>query len=81
VTAKNGRILGATIVGAHAGELIATWTLALSQALKYPRYDRNCRSYPTLSRNRETRRSHLFFAKFEQSEGAARDKLSAPFGK
>jgi pyruvate/2-oxoglutarate dehydrogenase complex dihydrolipoamide dehydrogenase (E3) component len=33
VTARNGRILGATIVGTHAGELITTWTLAVSQNL------------------------------------------------
>src|SRR6478752_1285448 len=31
ITARNGKIVGATIVGAQAGELIATWTLAISQ--------------------------------------------------
>jgi pyruvate/2-oxoglutarate dehydrogenase complex dihydrolipoamide dehydrogenase (E3) component len=34
VTDQGGRILGATIVGANAGELIATWVLALSRRLK-----------------------------------------------
>lgn len=33
ITTRKGRILGATIVGAHAGELITTWTLAISQGL------------------------------------------------
>ena len=33
VTDKRGRILGATIVGASAGELITAWTLAISQGL------------------------------------------------
>jgi pyruvate/2-oxoglutarate dehydrogenase complex dihydrolipoamide dehydrogenase (E3) component len=33
VVDARGRILGATIVGAHAGELIAPWTLAISQGL------------------------------------------------
>ena len=33
VTSRNGKILGATIVGAHAGELITTWTLAIGQGL------------------------------------------------
>jgi pyruvate/2-oxoglutarate dehydrogenase complex dihydrolipoamide dehydrogenase (E3) component len=33
VTTRKGKILGATIVGAHAGELITTWTLAISQGL------------------------------------------------
>jgi pyruvate/2-oxoglutarate dehydrogenase complex dihydrolipoamide dehydrogenase (E3) component len=33
VTGKRGRILGATIVGARASELIAPWTLAIRQGL------------------------------------------------
>ncbi len=33
VTDPRGQILGATIVGAHAGEIITTWALALSQRL------------------------------------------------
>jgi pyruvate/2-oxoglutarate dehydrogenase complex dihydrolipoamide dehydrogenase (E3) component len=33
VTTRKGKILGTTIVGAHAGELITTWTLAISQGL------------------------------------------------
>jgi pyruvate/2-oxoglutarate dehydrogenase complex dihydrolipoamide dehydrogenase (E3) component len=31
---RRGRILGATIVGAHAGELILPWALAVSQGLR-----------------------------------------------
>jgi pyruvate/2-oxoglutarate dehydrogenase complex dihydrolipoamide dehydrogenase (E3) component len=34
VTDRRGRILGATIVGAHAGELIATWALAAARRMK-----------------------------------------------
>ncbi len=48
VTAKNGRILGATIVGAHAGELIATWALALSQGLNIRAMAGLVMPYPTL---------------------------------
>ena len=33
VTDRNGEILGVTIVGAHAAESIAPWTLAISQKL------------------------------------------------
>src|SRR5262249_32815092 len=33
ITTRRGRILGATIVGAGAGELIATWALAVAQRL------------------------------------------------
>jgi pyruvate/2-oxoglutarate dehydrogenase complex dihydrolipoamide dehydrogenase (E3) component len=49
VTAKNGRILGATIVGAQAGELIAAWTLALSRSLNIRAMTELVVPYPTLS--------------------------------
>jgi len=49
VTAKNGRILGATIVGAHAGELITTWALALSRGLNIRAMTGIVMPYPTLS--------------------------------
>ena len=49
VTAKNGRILGASIVGAHAGELITTWTLALSRGLNIRAMTDIVVPYPTLS--------------------------------
>jgi len=49
ITAKNGRILGATIVGAHAGELITTWTLALSRGLNIRTMTGIVVPYPTLS--------------------------------
>src|SRR5262249_35824415 len=49
VTAKNGRILGATIVGTHAGELIATWALAVSQGLNIRAFAGMVMPYPTLS--------------------------------
>ena len=49
VTAKNGKILGATIVGAHAGELITTWTLALAQGLNIRAMTGIVVPYPTLA--------------------------------
>ena len=49
VTAANGRILGATIVGAHAGELITAWTLALSRGLNIRAMTEIVVPYPTLS--------------------------------
>jgi pyruvate/2-oxoglutarate dehydrogenase complex dihydrolipoamide dehydrogenase (E3) component len=49
ITAKNGRILGATIVGAQAGELITTWTLALSRGLNIRAMTGIVIPYPTLS--------------------------------
>ncbi|MFA5951266.1 MAG: FAD-dependent oxidoreductase [Hyphomicrobium sp.] len=48
VTDKKGRILGATIVGAHAGELIQMWALALSQGMKIGAMTGWISPYPTL---------------------------------
>lgn len=49
VVAKSGRILGATIVGAHAGELIQMWSLAISQKMKIKAMTGFISPYPTLS--------------------------------
>ena len=46
---KGGRVLGATIVGAHAGELILPWVLAISQKLKIGAMAGIIAPYPTLS--------------------------------
>ena len=48
VTDKKGRILGAGIVGPHAGELIQIWSLALSQGLKITAMTQWVAPYPTL---------------------------------
>ncbi len=49
VVGRKGRILGATIVGAHAGELILTWVLAIQQGLKVGAIANLIAPYPTLS--------------------------------
>jgi pyruvate/2-oxoglutarate dehydrogenase complex dihydrolipoamide dehydrogenase (E3) component len=49
VTARNGNILGATIVGAGAGELITTWSLAISQSLNIRAFIGTIVPYPTLA--------------------------------
>ena len=48
VTDKRGRILGAGIVGAHAGELIQPWILALQAGWKIGRLASMIAPYPTL---------------------------------
>ncbi|MDA0261367.1 MAG: FAD-dependent oxidoreductase, partial [Proteobacteria bacterium] len=47
ITSKKGRILGASILGPHAGELIAPWVLALNQGLKIGAMARVVAPYPT----------------------------------
>lgn len=49
VVAKRGRILGATIVGAHAGELILPWVLAIQARMKIGVLAGAIAPYPTLS--------------------------------
>jgi pyruvate/2-oxoglutarate dehydrogenase complex dihydrolipoamide dehydrogenase (E3) component len=49
ITDKKGKILGATIVGAQAGELIATWVLAIAQGLNIRTFTGIVLPYPTLS--------------------------------
>jgi pyruvate/2-oxoglutarate dehydrogenase complex dihydrolipoamide dehydrogenase (E3) component len=49
VATKRGHVLGATIVGVHAGELILPWTLAISKGLKIGALANVIVPYPTLS--------------------------------
>lgn len=49
VIGKRGRILGATIVGPRAGELIGTWGLAISSGLSIGALATSIAPYPTLS--------------------------------
>lgn len=48
VTDARGRILGATIVGEQAGELLQVWSLAISQGLKIKAMTDWIAPYPTL---------------------------------
>jgi pyruvate/2-oxoglutarate dehydrogenase complex dihydrolipoamide dehydrogenase (E3) component len=49
ILGPRGRILGATIVGPRAGELIGTWGLAISAGLKIGAIASAVLPYPTLS--------------------------------
>jgi pyruvate/2-oxoglutarate dehydrogenase complex dihydrolipoamide dehydrogenase (E3) component len=49
VTDPKGRILGATILGAQAGELIQMWSLAIAQGLNIKAMTAWVSPYPTLS--------------------------------
>ena len=48
VTTRRGKVLGASILGAHAGELIHPWVLAVSQRLKISAMATMIAPYPTL---------------------------------
>jgi len=47
VTGKSGRVLGASILGAGAGDLILPWALAISQKLKIGAMANLVVPYPT----------------------------------
>jgi pyruvate/2-oxoglutarate dehydrogenase complex dihydrolipoamide dehydrogenase (E3) component len=49
ITTRKGKIVGVTIVGAHAGELIAMWVLAVTRALNIRDLSEMILPYPTLS--------------------------------
>ena len=49
IVGRKGAILGASIVGPHAGELIAPWALAISSGLKIGAMTKLILPYPTLS--------------------------------
>lgn len=49
VTDAKGRILGASVLGAHAGEIIQMWSLAISQGLGIRAMTGWISPYPTLS--------------------------------
>ena len=48
VVGRKGRILGAGIVGSHAGEIIQPWILAISQKMKIGAMAQMIAPYPTL---------------------------------
>jgi pyruvate/2-oxoglutarate dehydrogenase complex dihydrolipoamide dehydrogenase (E3) component len=49
ITDRKGRILGASILGENAGELIQMWTLAITQKLKIRAMTGFISPYPTYS--------------------------------
>ena len=48
ITGRRGKILGATLVGRHAGELLQPWILAINQGLKIGAMAGIIAPYPTL---------------------------------
>jgi pyruvate/2-oxoglutarate dehydrogenase complex dihydrolipoamide dehydrogenase (E3) component len=61
ITDPKGRILGATIVGPHAGELIQMWSLAISQGMNIKAMTGWISPYPTLGEVNK-RAAYKFFS-------------------
>ena len=71
ITDKKGRILGATIVGLNAGEIIQMWTFAITQKMKIKAMTEFISPYPTLSEISKRARLYLFHKQFDQSNDAS----------
>jgi pyruvate/2-oxoglutarate dehydrogenase complex dihydrolipoamide dehydrogenase (E3) component len=71
VTDRRGRVLGATIVGAHAGELIQPWILAIAARVKLGTIAGMIAPYPTLGEAGK-RAAGNFFAPLVFSERTKR---------
>jgi len=71
VTNGHGRVLGAAIVGAHAGELIAPWALAISQGLNIRAVAETVFPYPTFAEINK-RAAMMFFAPAAASQTVRR---------
>ncbi len=61
ITDRKGTILGASIVGEHAGEIIQMWALAISQKMKIKAMTGWISPYPTLSEINK-RAAYKFYA-------------------
>ncbi|MGF1445185.1 MAG: dihydrolipoyl dehydrogenase family protein [Pikeienuella sp.] len=65
---RKGRILGAGLVGVHAGELIQPWSLAISKGLSLKDIAGHVAAYPTLGEVSKKAASAYFAPRLFQSE-------------
>ena len=79
ITTPRGVILGATIVGPHAGELITTWTLAIQQQLNIRAVAELIVPYPTLREIGKRAAIGYFTPEFDEPHVAAHHHIPAPF--
>ena len=78
---RNGRILGASILGAGAGDLILPWALAISQRLKIGAIADLVVPYPTLSEVGKRAAGSYYYPEIVLARGRRRlVRLLARFG-
>jgi len=80
VTRRNGRILGASILGPHAGELIHPWVLAIGQRLKIKAMAGMIAPYPTLGEVGKRAASSFYIAKLFSRRTKKLVRFLARFG-
>ena len=77
--AKNGKILGADVVGLHAGEIIQQFALAVANGMKITAFDKMIAPYPTLGEISKAAYDEYSFAKLFTPLNKAAIKLLAMF--
>ena len=80
VTTPRGRILGASILGAQAGELIQPWVLAIANRLKIGAMAGMIAPYPTLGEASKRAAASFFVPKLFSDRTKALVRLLARFG-
>lgn len=80
VVGRRGKILGVGIVGAHAGELIQSWGLAISAKLKIGKLANFIAPYPTLGEANKRAAGEYFTASLFGSRTRALVKFLSHFG-
>jgi pyruvate/2-oxoglutarate dehydrogenase complex dihydrolipoamide dehydrogenase (E3) component len=77
---KNGRVLGASILGAHAGELIQSWGLAITGGVKLSTIAGMIAPYPTLGEASKRAAGSFFMPKLFSERTRRIVRLLARFG-
>ena len=80
LTAKNGRVLGASIAGPHAGDLIQPWVMAVEQKLKIGAMAGAIWPYPTFGEVGHRAAGSYFIPKLFTDRTRAIVKFLAKFG-
>ncbi|HZS84300.1 MAG TPA: FAD-dependent oxidoreductase [Stellaceae bacterium] len=80
VARRNGRILGASILGAHAGELIQPWGLAIAQGLRLKALAGMIAPYPTFAEANKRAAASFYMAKLFSERTRRLVRLLARFG-
>ena len=80
VATKRGRVLGASIVGPHAGELILPWVLAIGQRLKVGAIANVIVPYPTLNEASKRAAGNFYTPKLFSTKTRALVRLLAKLG-
>ena len=80
VTRKNGRILGASILGPQAGELIHPWVLAIGQRLKIKAMAAMIAPYPTLGEAGKRAAGSFYLGKLFSPRAKSVVRFLARFG-